>query len=189
MSASAIPCGPFPLWRPAPESRPPGSLPEPPQSAAEKKDRCGAVSRPTRPSPLGVRPGARPQPRGMAGNSPPDRAPGADSPESRTTWWSEWNSNFQYSLWGESEANPNRPTWQQRKTRAAAYLGPRTRSLRFGYTRTRRPKPRGIAGISRAVPGCGRKVSATADWVAERMEFELPVFPVGRIGSETEPPN
>ncbi len=28
---------------------------------------------------------------------------------------------------------PNRPTWQQRKTRAAATSRPATRSLRFGY--------------------------------------------------------
>jgi len=58
-------------------------------------------------------------------------------------------------------ANPNRPTWQQRKTRAPAYLGPGTLSLRFGCARTQRPKPRRIAGISRAVPGCAREVSAT----------------------------
>ena len=25
--------------------------------------------------------------------------------------------------WGESRANPNRPTWQQRQTRVAAFLG------------------------------------------------------------------
>ena len=33
---------------------------------------------------------------------------------------------------GEPRANPNRPTWQQRKTRAAAPSRPRTRGLRFG---------------------------------------------------------
>ncbi len=76
---------------------------------------------------------------------------------------------------GESTAKPNRPTWQQRKTRAAASFGLGTRSLRFGYTRARRPKPRAIAGISRAVPGCGREVSATADWVAERAVDREPV--------------
>ncbi len=35
----------------------------------------------------------------------------------------------------------------------------------------------------------GHGFSGVADYLAERMEFELPVFPVGRIGSESEPPN
>src|SRR5262245_44682464 len=42
------------------------------------------------------------------------RVPGQRTPETRTTWWSEWSSNFRYSLWGESEANRDRQTWQQR---------------------------------------------------------------------------
>ncbi len=49
---------------------------------------------------------------------------------------------------GESRANPNRPTWQQRQTRDAVSFRAGTRSLRFGYARARRPKPRGIAGFS-----------------------------------------
>jgi hypothetical protein len=36
------------------------------------------------------------------------------SPETRTTWRSEWNSNFRHSRCGESEANPHRQPWQQR---------------------------------------------------------------------------
>ena len=35
---------------------------------------------------FGIARGARPKPRGMAGNSPPARAPAAGSPEARTTW-------------------------------------------------------------------------------------------------------
>ena len=104
-----------------------------------------------------------PKTRGMAGNSPPDRAPGTDSPESRTTWRSEWNSNFQYSLWGESEANPNRQTWQQRQTRPAARYRPGTRRLRFGFGCAPLPRPRESAGVSGMVAGSGCKVSATAD--------------------------
>jgi hypothetical protein len=38
------------------------------------------------------------------------------------------------------------------------------------------PKPRGIAGSSQAVPLCVREVSATADEMAERVEFELAVL-------------
>ncbi len=65
--------------------------------------------------------------------------------------------------WGESKAKPNRPTWQQRQTRDAVSSRPGTRSLRFGYARAWRPRPRGIAGISQAVPECAREISATAD--------------------------
>jgi hypothetical protein len=64
---------------------------------------------------------------------------------------------------GESKANPNRPTWQQRKTRAAVSSRPGAVSLRFGYARARRPRPRGIAEFSRTVPECVREVSATED--------------------------
>ncbi len=68
------------------------------------------------------------------------------------------------SAFAEANRERNRTAQgQQRKTRAAATSRPGTRSLRFGYTRARRPKPRGIAGISRAIAGCGREVSATAD--------------------------
>src|SRR5262245_44348326 len=45
------------------------------------------------------------------------------------------------------------------------------------------------AAFSGLLTGCGGEVSAIADYLAERMELELPVFPVGRIGSESEPPN
>ncbi len=69
---------------------------EPPQSAAEKTGGCGAVESATGVSPLRERPDTHPKPRGMAGNSPSDRAPAADSPESRTTWRREWDSNPRY---------------------------------------------------------------------------------------------
>src|SRR5262245_55643540 len=39
---------------------------------------------------------------------------GAKSLQPQTRWRSEWNSNFQYPLWGESEANRDRQTRQQR---------------------------------------------------------------------------
>jgi len=41
---------------------------------------------------------------------------------------------------------------------------------------TRTYPPRGIARFSQAVPQCGREVSAAADWLAERVEFELAVL-------------
>ena len=50
-------------------------------------------------------------------------------------------------------------------------LGPEPRSLvgdRLGST----AKTRGIAGISQTVPECERGVSATADYLAERVGFE-----------------
>ena len=40
---------------------------------------------------------------------------------------------------------PNRTPCQQRQARAAPSSTPRTRSLRFEYAGTRRPRPRGIA--------------------------------------------
>jgi hypothetical protein len=73
---------------------------------------------------------------------------------------------------GESRANPNRPTWQQRKTRAAVSSRPRTVSLRFGNAGACPPTPRGIAGTSQAVPRYARGVSAPADQMAERVGFE-----------------
>jgi hypothetical protein len=63
-------------------------------------------------------------------------------------------------------AIPNRRTWQQRNTRDAASFEPRMRRLRFGFAGAHRPKPREFAGISRAILGCAREVSATTDWVA-----------------------
>ena len=55
-----------------------------------------------------------------------------------------------------------------------ASLGPRTRSLRFGCARARRPRPRGIAEISQTAPQCAREVSATADSMAvEPVRSEL----------------
>jgi hypothetical protein len=53
---------------------------------------------------------------------------------------------------------------------------PGTRSLRFGYATTFRPRPRGIAGFFEVGPEYGREVSAATDWVAERVEFELSVL-------------
>ncbi len=74
----------------------PAALIEPTKPASEKMVGHRAVERPTRASPLGVRPDAPPKPRGMAGNLPSARAPGADSPESRTTWRRGWDSNPRY---------------------------------------------------------------------------------------------
>jgi len=70
------------------------------------------------------------------------------------------------SLGRESEANPHRQTWQQRRTRSAARRRPGTRRLRFRFGCAPLPRPRESAGVSGRVAGCGRKVSATADWVA-----------------------
>jgi hypothetical protein len=69
---------------------------EPSKPAAESIGPCGAVRRAARPSPLRVRRGPRPKPRGMAGISPPARARGAQSTQPRTTW-----------RWGQSGANPS----------------------------------------------------------------------------------
>ncbi len=73
---------------------------------------------------------------------------------------------------GESRAKPNRPTCQQRKTHAAAPIEPQTRRLRFRFTNSQSPKPRGIAGFSRSIWECMREVSATEDSMAEREGFE-----------------
>jgi hypothetical protein len=61
----------------------------------------------------------------------------------------------------ESESEP--PTWQQRKTRAAAAGSPHPRRLRFGYAIARPPKPRGIAGIFQARSEYAQEVSTTQD--------------------------
>jgi transposase InsO family protein len=63
----------------------------------------------------------------------------------------------------ELGAKPNRPTWQQRRTRAAALSRPGTLSLRFGFAGARPPRPRGIAEISQATPESEHEVSAPAD--------------------------
>ncbi len=73
-----------------------GDESEPPQSAVEKIDGCGAVAGVVQVSPVRARRGARPKPREMAGNSPPARAPDQDSPETRTRWRREWDSNPRY---------------------------------------------------------------------------------------------
>ncbi len=51
--------------------------------------------------------------------------------------------------WGESRANPNRPTWQQRKTWAAASFRRGTRSLRCGCAKPLAQNP----AESRDFPG------------------------------------
>lgn len=71
----------------------------------------------------------------------------------------------------------------------AARLAAPSGGLRFGIARGTRPKPRETAGNSQLTRASGAAVPGDADWVAERMEFEPPVFPVGPIGSESEPPN
>ena len=43
--------------------------------------------------------------------------------------------------WGESTANPNRPTWQQRQTPTAASSNPGTRGLRFVFARALAQNP------------------------------------------------
>jgi hypothetical protein len=67
---------------------------------------------------------------------------------------------------GESGANPNRGTRQQRQTRPTRSYRPGARRLGFGFARPRSPRPRGIAGISHAAPEYTRQVSATADQMA-----------------------
>jgi hypothetical protein len=56
--------------------------------------------------------------------------------------------NLRYSPLGASGANPNRPKWQQRRTRPAAHYRPGLCRLRFGFGCARLPRPRGIAEIS-----------------------------------------
>jgi len=56
-------------------------------------------------------------------------------------------------------------------------------------TRGRSAKTPRNRGNLRVGSCSARGFSGRADWLAERMEFEPPVFPVGRIGSETEPLN
>jgi hypothetical protein len=68
---------------------------------------------------------------------------------------SEWNWTFQYSLWGESEANRDRRTWQQRQTPPAARDRPGTRRLRSRSGCAPLPRPRESAGVSGMVAGGG----------------------------------
>ena len=55
--------------------------------------------------------------------------------------------------------------------------------------RGRPPRTPRNGGKFVAISRSGPANPGDADWLAERMEFELPVFPVGRIGSESGPPN
>ena len=67
---------------------------------------------------------------------------------------------------------PNRPNRRQRKRDPTTPSGAIPTRPRFGFRRPQPPKPRGIARISRALPGCTGKVSAFADSMAEREGFE-----------------
>jgi hypothetical protein len=68
--------------------------------------------------------------------------------------------------------SPVENTWGFGAVGSATSLSP------LGMREGARPRPRGIAGISQAVPECAREVSATADWLAERVGFE-PTVPFG----------
>jgi hypothetical protein len=68
------------------------------------------------------------------------------------------NENSKHPLWSASEANRDRQTWQQRRTRLAVRHRSGTRRLRFGPGFDPLPRPRESAGTTR---------------VARRMEFEL----------------
>jgi hypothetical protein len=48
----------------------------------------------------------------------------------------------------EPRANPNRPTWLQRRSARMARMSASSTSLRFGSTEAARPKPRELAAIS-----------------------------------------
>ena len=89
--------------------------------------------------------------------------------------------------WGKSRANPNRPTWQQRKTWAAASFGLGTRSLRFGCAKPLAQNPaesRDFPGrlallpkslcVGRLGGGASRIRTLSTPW---------------RMESESEPPN
>jgi len=91
------------------------------------------------------------------------------------------------SCWGESKANPNRSTWQQRKTRAAASFGLGSRSLRFECAKPLAQNP----AESRHFPGrlallpkslCGGRLGGGASRIRT---LSTP----RRIWSESEPPN
>jgi hypothetical protein len=85
-------------------------------------------------------------------------------------------------IWSEA---PNLAT--EKNTGGGAF-GRETRSLRFGYARAQRPRPRGIAEISRTVPECEREVYTPADQMAERVGFELTVL-FGESGANAKSPD
>ncbi len=168
---------------PQPSLRRIGSEAEPPNSAAEKNRGCGVFQARNPQSPVRNHQGSTAKtPRNRGNFSGCSRMRAGSLCNSRLGGGASRIRTCSIALlspalhWGESTAKPDRPTWQQRQTRDAVSFRAGTRSLRFGYTSARRPKPRGIAGMSRAVPGCGREVSATADWVAERVGVELSVL-------------
>ena len=114
-------------------------------------------------------------------------APRCDLKVSATADWVAERVKFELSV-GELKANPNRPTWQQRQTRAAASSGPGTRCLRFGFARTLAQNPatpRGFWGQKRA-PAYQTPETQT-EWRSEwNSNFQYSLW--GRIGSESEPP-
>jgi hypothetical protein len=69
-------------------------------------------------------------------------------------------SHFPFGRIERESEPPNLPT---EKNAGAAPSTPRTLGLRFRLREADRPKPRGIAGFSRATPGCMLEVSASAD--------------------------
>jgi len=76
---------------------------------------------------------------------------------------------------GESVANLDRGTCQQRKTGAQMPHRPEIRSLRSGCTEAPLPRPRETAGDSRTVAGLNGNAQVTHDCVAERIEVEISV--------------
>ena len=157
------------MWRPPPEARKPRGLPEvfnwlnsvrrrPPPPARRQAETAGSRSRSTSQG----RP-ARGSKRPLVAVAPEERV-GFELPVLR----------LKPSRRIASETEPRNLATE--KTRAAAAAGPGTRGLWFGCKMESLPKPRGIAGISRAAPRCGREVSATADYMAEQVEFELSVL-------------
>src|SRR5262245_60300864 len=74
---------------------------------------------------------------------------------------------------GESEANRDRQTWQQRRTRPAASDRPRNSPSPVPIRLCPPPKtPRKRGSFRGRVAGRGCRVSATADYMAERVGFE-----------------
>jgi hypothetical protein len=72
---------------------------------------------------------------------------------------------------GESVANLDRGTCQQRETRAAAPQWPEIRSLRSGSNQAPQPKPRESAGNSRLVARPNKRAQTTHDCVTREQSW------------------